>query len=183
MAVSRDVIGLTLNRTNYAAMATVVNSSDAIGGKIRVRSLLGTIRPGIGLFRPMDAGTTGRALIELVAAGDIVMLESGGAERRAPPTLTTIAAQAVSGIGKGGSTLCDRCQGQVPANARSRCISHGFLPRTNELTASAAVIVLGTVNPVGVTGSLAVLRLRFSKPSVLTYGCDVNVRARASRFR
>lgn len=152
VTVSRAVTGLTLNRTDYAAVATVVNSSDAKGGKIRVRSLLGTITAKDRAFQADGRGDNQAALIELVAAGDIVVLSPAAPDSEHTPTLTS-AAQTVNGVGKGGTNVLRSCQGQVRVNAGASVLATGSsVPGSNELTASGGVTVLGTANPAAVTG-------------------------------
>jgi hypothetical protein len=89
--ITRDVSGLNLNRQNFAAVATVVNSSGPIGGEVQVRSLAGRIVVRDRAVQADGKGANGAAVTELVADRDIEVESpmTGDAQHR--PTLPTAA--------------------------------------------------------------------------------------------
>jgi len=151
VSVSRNVSGLSLNRTNFAAVSTVVSSSTPHGGVIRVRALGGSIQAHDRAFQADGKADNSAALIELVAEGDISVERPTLPNAAHQPTLT-VAAQAVNGVGMGGTIVLRSCQADVSVGAGAQILATGrSAPGTNRLTGKTLAIQ-GLVDPAPVAG-------------------------------
>jgi hypothetical protein len=153
--IARDVSGLSLNRQNFAAVATVVNSSEPKGGEVQVQSLAGSIQVRDRAVQADGKGTNGAALIELVADRDIFVESPTAGDDKHQPTIATEAA-AVNGVGQGGANILQACDGVVAVATGAEVLATGLsAPGINQLTADS-ISILGVVDP----------------PPVLGPGCD-----------
>jgi len=153
VSVVRNVMVGSLNRTSFAAVATVVNSNSPIGGTIRVRSLNGGIIAQGRAFQADGRGNNSAALIELIANGLVQMQTPASFNPEQTPTVTT-SAGAVNGVGKAGKNVLYSCTGQVQVLAGAAVLATG-VSGTGINQSSAGVVVVGTVDPAFVGGVIA----------------------------
>ena len=146
--VHRDVSGLDLNRQNFAAVATIVNSNSPKGGRIRVRALQGEIRARGRAFQADGRGDNAEARIELIADGGVHLESPAQADESHQPTLTT-AARPVNRVARGGRNIVQSCDGNVVINPNAEVLATGDSePGHNEIMAEKGTLsVSGRIEP------------------------------------
>ncbi len=148
ISVSRDVTALTLNRTNFAALATYVNTSTPKGGQIKVRSINGTITAKDRALQADGKGDNSAALIELIAAGGVTIQSPTANDSNHQVALTTAAA-AINGTAKGGTNRIQSCSGTVEVQANAQVTANGSSQQGFNYFTAPTVTVNGsaTVTP------------------------------------